>query len=38
MRPLQLFLILNVLYFVWAASVGERVFTTPLSTHFQHTR
>ena len=36
MRPLQLFLIVNVLYFVWAAWAGERVFTTRLSGHLQN--
>lgn len=33
MKPLQLFLVVNVVYFVWVAFAGERVFSTPLSGH-----
>lgn len=36
MKPLQLFLIVNVAYFVWVGWAGERVFSTPLSGHLQH--
>lgn len=36
MKPLQLFLIVNVIYFVWVAFAGERVFSTPLSGHLQN--
>ena len=36
MRPLQLFLIVNVIYFVWVAFAGERVFSTPLSGHLEN--
>lgn len=37
LRPVQLFLLTNVVYFVWAAWVGEHVFDTPLSVHFANT-
>lgn len=33
MKPLQLFLVVNVAYFVWAAYAGERVFDTRLQNH-----
>lgn len=36
MRPLQLFLVVNVLYFLWAGAHGERVFDTPLNVHLGH--
>ena len=37
MRPLQLFLIVNVVYFVWASFVGERVFDTRYQNHLANT-
>ena len=37
MRPLQLFLVVNVAYFLWASFTGERVFDTPLRVHFANT-
>lgn len=36
MKPLQLFLIVNVLYFVWAGWAGERVFDTGLFNHMRN--
>lgn len=36
MRPLQLFLIVNVIYFVWVGFAGERVFSTTLQNHLRH--
>lgn len=37
MKPLQLFLVVNVLYFVWAGFSGERVFDTRLQNHLANT-
>jgi hypothetical protein len=37
MKPLQLFLVVNVLYFVWAGFSGERVFNTRLRNHLANT-
>lgn len=37
LKPLQLFLIVNVVYFVWTSYSGERVFDTPLGNHFANT-
>lgn len=36
-RPLQLFLLANVFYFLLASSSGSRVFDTPLSVHLGNT-
>ncbi|MBA3890354.1 MAG: DUF3667 domain-containing protein [Gemmatimonadaceae bacterium] len=33
MKPLQFFLIVNVIYFVWVGWAGERVFSTTLANH-----
>ena len=33
MKPLPLFLIINLVYFLWAATMGEHVFDTPLHQH-----
>jgi hypothetical protein len=37
MKPLQLFLVVNVVYFVWAGFSGERVFNTGLGNHLANT-
>lgn len=37
MKPLQLFLVVNVVYFVWAAWAGEHVFDTRLQNHLANT-
>lgn len=36
MRPLQLFLIVNVAYFLYASLAGERVFDTPYHNHLRN--
>ena len=35
--PLRLFLIANVVYFVWASAVGDHIFTTTLDTQITNT-
>jgi hypothetical protein len=37
MRPLQLFLLVNVAFFLWSTATHNRMFDTPLVTHMHYT-
>ena len=37
MRPLQLFLLVNVAFFLWATATHNRMFDTPLAVHMHQT-
>lgn len=37
LAPLQIFLVMNVAFFVWATAVGDRFFDTPLTVHVHGT-
>src|SRR4051812_4898151 len=36
MRPLQLFLLVNVAFFLWSTASNNHMFDTPLATHMQN--
>ena len=36
MRPLQLFLLVNVGFFIWSTATNNRMFDTPLGTHMNY--